>query len=122
MKIKALLAILALSATTTAFAADAPTLKDDVDADTKAAIEAAIAANEAAQGVHFEWIWARPVHDMWSGKLQDNGEILTQAITMANEGKTEEAKKAAAFVEMAAQQGLKQSTLMDKAGPELYGL
>ncbi|MEZ5448881.1 MAG: hypothetical protein R3E95_21825 [Thiolinea sp.] len=121
MKIKVLFATLALCVAMPVFAEEAPTLKDDVDADTKAAIEAAMEANKVAQGTHSEWIWAQPTDDMWSGSLQDNTQILNQAITMANEGKIEEAKKTAAFVEMAAKQGALQAEAR-KLGPADYGL
>lgn len=124
MKLKVFLAGLTLCMSTSAFAADAPTLKDDVDAGAKTAIEAALAANKAVKEAGAEWIWADPVGGIWekTSGLMDNTEILEQAIELANDGKNEAAIKAANYIENAAKKGLEQAALMPKAGPAQYGL
>lgn len=121
MKLKALFAAVTLSLMTSiAFAGshggDA-TLKDDVDAEVKAAIESALAANEKAVEANFEWLWASPVRGMWKGSKQTNSKILVQAIEMANNGENDKAKSLAAFIETAANEGLKQAELSKNAGP-----
>lgn len=124
MKLKVFLAGLGLCMSTSAFAADAPTLKDDADAGAKTAIEAALEANKAVKEAGAEWIWADPVNGIWekTSGLMDNTEILEQAIELANDGKNDAAIKAANYVENAAKQGLEQAALMPKASPAQYGL
>ena len=122
MKIKALLAGLALCVATSAFAADKPTLKDDVDAGVKAAIEAAVEANKAAKAADAEWLWARPERKMWKGSRQTSSKVINQAIEMANDGKNDKAKALAEFVTNAAKQGLMQAEKAKKAGPAQYGM
>lgn len=124
MKIKALLAGLALCVATSAFAADKPTLKDGVDAKAKEAIEAAMAANKAAKDADVEWIWARPVGGIWKKTrgLMSSTRILEQAIERANEGDNEAAITMANYIENAAKQGLDQAKKAKNAGPALYGM
>lgn len=124
MKIKTLLAGLALCVATSAFAADKPTLKDGVDAGAKAAIEAAIAANKAAKDADVEWIWANPVGGIWKKTrgLMSSTRILEQAIELANDGKNEAAIKAANYIENAAKNGLEQAKKAKNAGPAMYGM
>lgn len=117
MNFKALLAALALSLmASVAFAAeekkaeakaDAVELKAGVDADVKAAIEAAKTANDAAKKAKFEWYWGgKPA----SKHLED-------AIKAANDGKTEDAMKIAKLVELAGVQGQEQAEKSKTAGP-----
>lgn len=124
MKLKVFLAGLALCMSTSAFAADAPTLKEGVDASVKTAIEAALEANKAAKEADVEWIWANPVADIWEKTrgLMTSSRILEQAIELANDGKNDAAIKAANYIENAAKQGLEQAKLVSKAGPAQYGL
>jgi len=124
MKLKIFLAGLALCISTTAIAADKPTLNDGVDAGVKTAIESALAANKLAKEAGVEWIWAAPVGGIWEKTrgLMRSTNILDQAIEMANDGKNEAAIKAANYIENAAKQGLEQSKIMPKAGPAQYGL
>ena len=122
MKFKALLAGLTLCVATSAFAADKPTLKEGVDTEVKAAIEAAQEANKAAKAAGVEWLWAKPVGKMWKGKKQTNTKIISQAIEMANEGKNDEAKKLATYVANASKQGVMQAEKAKKAGPANYGM
>ncbi len=124
MKLKVFLAGLALCMSTSTFAADAPTLKEGVDAGVKTAIESALAANKAAQEADVEWIWANPVDDIWEKTrgLMSSSRILEQAIELANDGKNEAAIRAANYIENAAKQGLEQAKLIPKAGPAQYGL
>ena len=124
LKIKALLAGMALCVTTSAFAADKPTLKEGVDAGAKTAIEAAMAANKAAKAADVEWIWARPVGGIWKKTrgLMSSTRILEQAIELANDGKNDEAIKAANYIANAAKNGIMQAEKAKKAGPALYGM
>ncbi len=122
MKIHLLFAGLALCIATSAIAADKPTLQDGVDAGAKAAIESALAANKAAKAAKVEWLWAKPVRKMWKGNKKTATKVLEQAIEMANDGKHEDAKKLAAYVENAAKQGVMQADRAAKAGPALYGM
>ncbi|MGB0846798.1 MAG: hypothetical protein ACPGSM_08730 [Thiolinea sp.] len=122
MKIKALLAGLALCVATSAFAADKPTLKDGVDAGVKAAIESAMEANKAAKAAKAEWLWAKPVRKMWGKGKKTSSKVLQDAINLANEGKNDEAKALAAYIENAAKQGVMQAEKMKKAGPAQYGM
>ena len=122
IKMKALLASLALCVATSAFAADKPTLNDNVDAGVKAAIVAAMDANKAAKAAGVEWIWARPVRKMWKGKKKTASKVLYQAIEMANEGKNDKAKMLAEYVENSAKQGVMQAEKAKNAGPAMYGI
>lgn len=122
MQFKTLLAGLILCITSTVFAADKPILKDSVDAEVKTAIEAAQAANQAAKIAGVEWVWAKPVRKMWTGKRQTSTKIIRQAIEMANDGQNADAKKLAAYIENAAKQGLLQAERAKKAGPANYGI
>ncbi len=117
MKLKALLAGLALCVATTVFAEDKPkpTLNEGVDAAAKTAIEAAQAVNKQAKEANVEWVWAEPQRGLWEGALMNNSDIIEQAIVKANEGKNEEAIKAAEFVKMAAEAGLKQAEVAKTA-------
>lgn len=103
MKIKALFAATALVFATSAFAADKPTLKDGVDADVKAAIEAAQASNKAANEVGFGW--------------RDSKKQLEGAIKAANDGDNKKATKLANQVKLAGEMGLKQAEKAKTAGP-----
>lgn len=100
MKIKALFAAVVLTFSTAAFAED---LKDSVDADVKAAIEAAQASNKAAAEAGFEW--------------RDSGKEIKGAIEAANEGDNDKAMKLANKVKMAGEEGLKQAEKAKNAGP-----
>ncbi|CAA6803184.1 MAG: Unknown protein [uncultured Thiotrichaceae bacterium] len=124
MKLKVFLAGLTLCMSTSAFAADAPTLKEGVDAAVKTAIESALAANKAAKEADVEWIWANPVDNIWEKTrgLMSSTRVLEQAIEMANDGKNDEAIRAANYIENAAKQGLEQAKLIPKASPAQYGL
>lgn len=122
MKIKAFFAATMFCVATSAFAGDAPSFKEGVDADAKAAVETAIEANKAASKAKGEWFWAKPVRKMWTGSKMTNGKILDQAIEMVNEGKNDEAKAVASFIEMAVTQSQEQAKLAPKAGPALYGM
>lgn len=122
MKIKTLFAAMTLCVATSASAGDAPTLKDGVDAGVKAAIEAAQAANKEAKGMDVEWWWLNPVNELWSGSKQTNSHIIDQAITLANEGKNDEAKKAADFIATSAKSAVEQAQSAKNAGPARYGM
>lgn len=124
MKLKVFLSSVALCLSSTTFAADAPTLKADVDPAVKTAIEAALSANKAAKAVDAEWIWASPVGEIWekTSGLMSSTKILNQAIEMANDGKNEAAIKAANYIENAAKQGVEQAEVAKKASPAQYGL
>lgn len=100
MKIKALFAAVVLTFSSAAFAED---LKDGVDADVKAAIEAAQASNKAAKEAGFEW--------------RDSGKEIKGAIKAANEGDNKKAMKLASKVKMAGEMGLKQAEKAKNAGP-----
>lgn len=104
MKLKALFAGLALVISVSVFAADADKggLKDGVDAKVKAAIEAAEKANEAVP-TGFEW--------------RDSKKQLEEAIAAANDDDNDKAKKLAAKVEAAAENGVKQAETSKDAGP-----
>lgn len=104
MKLKALFAGLALVMSVSVFAADADKggLKDSVDAEVKAAIEAAEKANKAVP-TGFEW--------------RDSKTQLDEAIAAANDGDNDKAKKLAATVEAAAENGAKQAEAAKNAGP-----
>lgn len=123
MKLKVFLAGLVLSLSTSVFAAKI-TFNDNVDAETKTAIESAIALNEKVKAAGFEWIWANPTGNLWekTSSLMTSSKILDQAIEMANAGNKEAAIKAAKYIENAAKQGLKQAELAPTAGPADYGL
>ncbi len=118
MKLKTLLLAMSVSFAVSTHAAEKPVLKEGIDAEVKAVIEAAQAANKAATEANTQWVWADPVDGLWEGTLRFNSEILDQAIVMANEGKLAEAKKTAAFIEMAATNGVKQAELAKSAGPK----
>lgn len=121
MKLKVFLAGLALSLSTTVFASE---LVSEVNAETRAAIESAMAVNKKAKAAGYEWIWANPTGDMWekTSGLMTSSKILNQAIEMANAGKDKAAVKVAKYIENAAKQGLEQAELAPKAGPAAYGL
>lgn len=87
--------------------ADAVELKADVDAEVKAAIEAAKTANDAAKKAKFEWFWGR----------KPAGKHLEDAIKAANDGKKEDAMKIAKMVEIAGVQGQEQAAKAKTAGP-----
>lgn len=119
MNLKTLFAVTALSLmTATAIAADdkkadkAPKedkveLKAKVDADVKAAIEAAGTANTAAKKAGFEWYWDDATAS----------EHLDAAIKAANDGKKDDAMKIAKAIEIAGTQGLEQAEKAKNAGP-----
>ncbi|EIJ32766.1 hypothetical protein [Thiothrix nivea] len=102
MKLKTLFTALALSIATSAFAADKATLKDGVDAEVKAAIEAAQKANSDVP-TGFAW--------------RDSGKQLEDAIKAANGGDNDKAKNLAAEVKTAAENGVKQAEAGKSAGP-----
>ena len=87
------------------------TLKADADADVKAAIDAAQAANDAAKKAGFEW--------NWGGKSASKQ--LEDAIKAANAGKKEDALKIAKAVETAGKQGQEQAEKAKTAGPAAAG-
>ncbi|HPQ96468.1 MAG: hypothetical protein KDI44_07550 [Thiothrix sp.] len=99
---------------------DKPVLKDDVEASVRSAIESAQEANGQAAEAGLEWFWAQPSEGLWEGANMDNGKILDQAIAMANEGRNEEARKAAAFVESCAGEAMASALKNKGAGPEDY--
>ncbi len=102
MKLQTLFTALALSVATSAFAADEVALKDGVDAKVKAAIEAAQKANSDVP-TGFEW--------------RDSSKQLEDAIKAANDGDNDKAKKLAATVQAAAENGVKQAETSKNAGP-----
>lgn len=88
---------------------DTPTLKADVDAEVKAAIEEANAANDAAKKAGFEWYWAN----------QPASAHITDAIKAANAGEKEKALKIAKMVKIAGEQGQKQAEDAKTVAPKL---
>ncbi|HPE60687.1 MAG TPA: hypothetical protein PLB10_10135 [Thiolinea sp.] len=121
MRFSALCAgLLLFSAALVQAADEKPVLKDDVNAGVKAIIESAQEANRQAAEAGLEWFWAQPSDGMWEGANMDNGKILDQAITMANEGKNIAARKAAAFVENCARKAMESAIKNKGAGPSDY--
>lgn len=88
---------------------DKVALNADADAEVKAAIEAADAANSAAKKAGFEWFWKdKPASD----HLQD-------AIKAANDGKKEDAMKLAKAIETAGKQGQEQAAAAKTVAPRI---
>ncbi len=83
-------------------------LSGDVDAAVKTAIESAQTANDAAKKAGFEWYW----------KDKPASKHLEDAITAANDGKTEDALKLAKAIENAGKQGQEQAEKAKTAGAD----
>lgn len=97
MRIKFLLAILALSLTTISCTSVS------AGGDTQSAIEAARKAQKAAKAVGFEW--------------RDMGKMIKKAEKAAKDGKDKKAIKIANTVVMHGKQALKQAEVAKSAGP-----
>lgn len=117
MKLNIILAAALLSLSSTVMAKDKVTLNEGVDADVKAAVESAQTLAKQAKAEKLEWFWAKGAAINVKGKKLTTSKLMTQAIKLANDGKNDEAKKIASFIEKTVTAAIKQAEIAKNAGP-----